>query len=207
MSVPLEDNVNLLARQGALELLALEYLIFQLIQRLCALRKHVRLSHPVVPSPVGRCNEVGNAARRKEGGISHLRVPILDEAPHLLKPNPQHGCLAVLPKMHAVRESCPQGNHVLERSANLDAPHVVYQPHSKEGVVKHILEQKPIILIAVPYRALAEAPCRHLARNVGAHQDADVHPPQLLADQLADEHQPILVKIQAFDQRNPDTVR
>mmetsp|Transcript_39975 Transcript_39975/g.132236 ORF Transcript_39975/g.132236 Transcript_39975/m.132236 type:complete len:249 (+) Transcript_39975:200-946(+) len=183
----LEDVVHLLGRERALELLPLQDLRLDLLQRLGLVGLGVRLRALAVAAAEAGGDQVGDAARLEEGvivdaggGVKHLA-----ELDHLLEADADERGLGVAAVPESVRVAGADGDDVLERAAELNANSVVNCPNLEGRGVERELEELAVLCVLVADGRLAELVRRHVVGHVRAHQHRAVRV-EALAQQIRD---------------------
>lgn len=111
-SLVLQHKVDLLCGNRSLQLLSIQHLILQSLDRLA--RGHESLRDLTVTSSVAGRDQISNATALEEGGQLGSRIKDIDELDHLHQSQSDHSGLCVVAQLQAVHEASSAGNNVLE---------------------------------------------------------------------------------------------
>mmetsp|Transcript_32681 Transcript_32681/g.103636 ORF Transcript_32681/g.103636 Transcript_32681/m.103636 type:complete len:367 (-) Transcript_32681:71-1171(-) len=174
-AVLLHHRPDLLRRERALELLAAQELLLDLIPGLGAGPAHKGLCTLAVAAAEACGDEVRDAAALEEGAVLDSRVEVPDEGGHLLKADADHCGLRVAAVVQAVAEARAQRHDVLQRPAQLHARDVVHGPDAEVRAVEELHERGLVLGRSVGAQGgLTELALRDLVGDVGAHEHRDV---------------------------------
>ena len=111
--------------------------------------------------------------------------------------------LGVAAQAEAVAEASAERDDVLERTAQLDAGHVVDRLYPEGGPVEEEAPRGGGGGVSTADGRLAELVLSHLIRHVGTHEHTDRHRrAQRLVDHAGDELRPSGLELDAFDERD-----
>mmetsp|Transcript_32676 Transcript_32676/g.103621 ORF Transcript_32676/g.103621 Transcript_32676/m.103621 type:complete len:288 (-) Transcript_32676:308-1171(-) len=200
-AVLLHHRPDLLRRERALELLAAQELLLDLIPGLGAGPAHKGLCTLAVAAAEACGDEVRDAAALEEGAVLDSRVEVPDEGGHLLEADADHRGLRVAAVVQAVAEARAQRHDVLQRPAQLHARDVVHGPDAEVRAVEELHERGLVLGLRVgAQRGLAELALRDLVGHVGTHEHGDVVPQEFPQDVRAEPQLPALQLQAALDE-------
>jgi hypothetical protein len=195
--VLLEDAVHLLGRVRALQHLAIQQRLLELLPR--RLLRDEGLGALAVAAAEARGDEVGDAAALEERVLLDAVEVLEAELLHLGQADADDGGLGVAAVLEAVAEAGAQRHHVLEGTAHLHAVRVQRHVHAERGGVEQLAQQRAMAEVSAAQRGLAEVSGGDLVGHVGAHQDAAVDV-QALTDEVGHQHDSVLVEVNALDE-------
>ena len=110
----LQEDVDLFGRLWALQLLTVEHLLLELIDRLASAREG--LGHLAVAATVARGHQISNAAALKERAVLVGRIEDLAELDHLHETETNDGGLGVVAHLETVAEAGADSDNVLKEA-------------------------------------------------------------------------------------------
>ena len=161
-----EARHDVLARDGALQLLPIEHAALDLAPGLAA-RCEGRRALAVAAAVAGG-DEIGDAAALEESLALHAAEEIVTEAFHLAEADAHDRGLGVAAEAEAVAEAGAEGHDVLERAAELDAGHVRDRLYPKRRPIEQQPPRRRSSGIGAADGGLAELVLGHLVRGAAA---------------------------------------